>query len=295
MIETDAKYVSKYELEDLTGLSRSTISRKVFSLFDVNKEDEHFRRYLVDGKWMRKVDKEFALKLLFSNEKVLMEENQSDIADENSDIAESLNTVFMGQNSPAIADINSAIAENQSDIADVIIPITMGQTSSDIAENSPAIADINSDIAEYKARIEKLELRMDSIIAQNTVLIEKNNTLSSEIVDQNKRFEKFVDQFLETYTQQLTDSHQKNILLFNKSIENNTINRGQTSSDIAEKQSDIADLSSDIADENSDISESSNTFRMKQSMPDIAEKQSDIVDLSSDIADSTIKKKKRFW
>jgi hypothetical protein len=240
MNENDAKYVSKYELEDLTGFSRSTISRKVFSLIDADKENENFKRFLVDGKWLRKVDKEFALKLLYSSEKIVMEE--SAISEGKSDIADQENLINTIQTASDISENYSAIPESKPDISEPTFPINKEQNESDIAENQ-------SDIAEYKMRIQVLEERMDSVLIQNSSLIkqngdliDKNNELLTDMVDQQKRFDLTMQQFLETYKSQLTDSQQKNTLLFHNNIDKKPINMVQITSDIAENQSDIAEV-----------------------------------------------------
>jgi hypothetical protein len=279
MNENDAKYVSKYELEDLTGFSRSTISRKVFTLIDADKENEYFKRFLVDGKWLRKVDKEFALKLLYSSEKIVMEEPA--ISEVKSDIADKENTINTVQKSPDIAESMTAISELALDIAEPNLTINKEQSVSDIAE-------ISSDISEYRLRIQLLEQRMDSVLEQNSSLIkqngdliDKNNELLSDIVDQQKRFDLTMQQFLETYKSQLTDSQQKNTLLFQNNIDKKPIKTVQTNSDISEYRSDMSEMKPDISEPNF-------TINKEQSVSDISE-------ISSDIADVQLKRKKKFW
>jgi hypothetical protein len=279
MIETDAKYVSKYELEDLTGFSRSTISRKVFTLIDADKENEYFKRFLVDGKWLRKVDREFALKLLYSSEKIVMEEPV--IAELKSDIADEENAINTVQKKPDISKNMTDISELKPGIAESIFLINKEQGVSDIAENQ-------SDISEYRLRIQVLEQRMDSVLEQNSSLIkqngdliDKNNELLSDMVDQQKRFDLTMQQFLETYKSQLTDSQQKNTLLYQNNLDKKPINTVQITSDISENYSTIPESKPDISEPNF-------TINKEQSEPAIAENQ-------SDIADEQPKKKKKFW
>jgi hypothetical protein len=279
MNENDAKYVSKYELEDLTGFSRSTISRKVFTLIDADKENEYFKRFLVDGKWLRKVDKEFALKLLYSSDKIVLEEHNNDanitaIAEVKSDIADEEKPINTVQNNPDISDNPSAISDEKPDISEPNFTIEKEQSDS-------AIAEIPSDIADYKLRIQALESRIDSVLTQNSSLIkqngdliDKNNELLTDMVDQQKRFDHTMQQFLETYKSQLTDSQQKNTLLFQNNIDKNPINTVQTNLD-------ISDNPSAISDEKPDISEPNFTIEKEQS--------------DSAIAEVEPKRKKKFW
>jgi hypothetical protein len=279
MIENDTKYVSKYELEDLTGFSRSTISRKVFTLIDADKENDNFKRFLVDGKWLRKVDREFALKLLYSSEKIVMDEPT--IAESKSDIADEENAINMVQKEHDISANIIAISETSPDIAESILLLNKEQ-------NKPAIAENPSDIADYKMRIQVLEERMDSVLIQNSSLIkqngdliDKNNELLTDMVDQQKRFDLTMQQFLETYKSQLTDSQQKNTLLFQNNLDKKPINTVQITSDISESYSTIPESKPDISEPNF-------TINKEQSEPAIAENQ-------SDVTDEQPKKKKKFW